>query len=273
MLRTARRLVRFRPLVATLTAREIKARYRGSVLGFLWSLVNPLLLLGVYSFAFGVIFQPGRGTDAGAYAATDPYALFLVTGLFPWIWVSGSVLEAATSLTANAGLIKKAVFPAEVLPVVSVLANGVHFLFALPILGAALVAGRLLGYPVGGLTALALPAVILIQLPMLAGLGLAVAALHAHFKDTRDLVANALTLLFFLTPILYPIEAVGAGPVATLLRVNPFTAFTEAYQAILFYGRLPGPEAWGLMVLASAVSWVVGSALFDRLSDTLVEAV
>ncbi len=136
------RLLRFRGLLLTLTARELKARYRGSLLGFLWSLVNPLLLLAVYSFVFGVVFSRAGGAE--------PYAVFLITGLFPWIWVSGALLEGTMSLIANAGLLRKAVFPAEVLPVVAVLANLVHFLLALPIVAALAVARFGLGHPVGG---------------------------------------------------------------------------------------------------------------------------
>ena len=93
---TATRILRQRQLLAVMTARELKARYRGSVLGFLWSLANPLLLLGVYTFVFGLVFQPRA-------AGQSPYPVFLVCGLFPWIWVSSSLNEATASLTANAG--------------------------------------------------------------------------------------------------------------------------------------------------------------------------
>src|SRR6476619_3115438 len=104
MLRVAGQLFRFRGLLATLTGRELKARYRGSVLGYLWSLANPLLLLGVYTFVFSVVFRP-------RVAGADPYALFVVSGLFPWVWLSTSLLEGTVSLTANSGLLRKAVFP------------------------------------------------------------------------------------------------------------------------------------------------------------------
>ena len=110
----ASRVFRHRGLLAALTLRELKARYRGSILGFFWSLVQPLLLLAVYTFVFSVVFQP---RSAGA----DPYALFLVCGLFPWIWLSTALVEGTTSLVASAGLIRRAVFPAELLPIVPVL--------------------------------------------------------------------------------------------------------------------------------------------------------
>lgn len=263
----ASQLVRFRGLLGTLTARDLKARYRGSVLGFFWSLVNPLLLLVVYTFVFGFVFRRPLGD------ATEPYALFLICGLFPWIWASTSLLEGAQALTTNSALLKKAVFPAELLPVVPVLGNLVHLLLALPILAAALLAGRLLGHPVGGWGALLLPAVIALQLPMLAGLALGLAALNAHFKDVRDLLANLLTLLFFLAPILYPLAAVPIEPLRAAVRYNPFSPFVLAYQATLFSGTSPSPRVWVEMALIALICWLAGCWLFERLRETLVEAV
>jgi ABC-type polysaccharide/polyol phosphate export permease len=237
------------------------------MLGFFWSLVNPLLLLGVYSFVFGFVLTPERGGEM------DPYALFLVTGLFPWIWFSTSLLEGASSLVTNAPLIRKAVFPAELLPAVSVAANLVHLLLALPIALAALAVGRFLGYPVAGWGVLALPGVILVQLPLVAGLALGLAALSAHFKDVRDVLNNLLTLLFFATPILYPLSAVPGDAVRTAVRFNPLTCFTLAYQETLFHGRFPEPALWLEMAAVSLVGWVAGAWLFGRLRETVVEAV
>jgi ABC-type polysaccharide/polyol phosphate export permease len=266
MLRVARQILHFSSLLGTLTARDLKARYRGSVLGFLWSLANPLLLLAVYTFVFSVIFQP---RTQGA----DPYALFMVSGLFPWIWLSTSLLEGTMSLIANSGLLRKAVFPAELLPMVSVFSNLAHLLLAIPIVAAALLTGRILHYPVGGIASFLMPAVILIELPLVAGLALGLAALNVHFKDVRDLLANLLTLLFFLTPVLYPIDSLRRfPPLYWAVRLNPFTPFTLAYQATLFHGEYPSPYLWLQMAIVSLIAWLAGSWLFDRLRETLVEA-
>jgi len=273
MLRVARQLFRFRGLLGTLTARELKARYRGSVLGFLWSLANPLLLLAVYSFVFGVLFKPARSQGIG----DGPYALFIVSGLFPWVWLSTSTLEGSMSLIANSGLIRKAVFPAEVLPMVVVLSNLVHLLLAMPVVLAAMLATWLLTHAVGGAAVVMLPLVILLQLPMIAGLALGASALTVHFKDVRDMLANLLTLLFFLTPILYSIDFFTGQSrmmllMAWVVRLNPFTPFTRAYQDVLFFGRAPEPLLWAQMALVSLVFWAIGAWLFDRLRETLVEA-
>lgn len=268
MTKVADRLFRFRGLLGTLVSRELKARYRGSVLGFCWSLVTPLLLLGVYTFVFSVVFKP-------RLPGSDPYVLFLMSGLFPWTWVATSLMEGTQSLTVNAGLIRKAVFPAEVLPMISVLSNLVHFLFAIPILAAGMITGRVLGYPVGGWTAVLFPLVVALQLPALGGLTLGLSALNVHFKDVKDIVGNLLALLFYLTPIIYPLGFLqGYAPLRWAIEwLNPFTPFARAYQAVLFQGVLPEVQVWIQMVGWGVILWLAGCWLFGRLSDSLVEAV
>lgn len=266
MLDTARTIVRHRALLATLVARELKGRYRGSVLGFLWSLAQPLLLLLVYSLVFGYIFEPRM-------KGADPYPLFLVCGLFPWIWLSTAWTEGTVSLTANSGLIRRSVFPVELLAIVPVLSNLVHFLLALPVVAAGLLWGRFEGWPVSGWGALALPIVMLVQLPLVAGGALALSALHAHFKDVRDLLTSLLTLAFFLQPILYKIESIPFEGLRSVVRLVPFTPFALAYQETLFEGRVPGPWLWAEMAAVALVAWAVGSWIFRRLRETLVEAV
>jgi len=195
MLTSLRRLLGYRVLIQTLVVRELKARYRGSVLGFFWSFANPLLLLLVYTFVFSVVL-PAR------FEGVDNYALFLFCGLLPWTWFSSALTEASNSLLANGNLIRKVLFPAEVLPLVAVLANMVHFLLALPILILALV--LFVAVPPSLTELLWFPAVVAVQLLLTLALGLMLAALTVHFRDIRDLLANVLTLWFFATPILYP---------------------------------------------------------------------
>lgn len=266
MLTPARQILRFRSLLGVLVSRDLKARYRGSILGFFWSLANPLLLLAVYTFVFAVVFQP-------RVPGMEPYALFLVTGLFPWVWISTSLIEGTLSLTTNAPLIRKASFPAEILPAVSVISNLAHFAFAIPVIAVALWAGRLLGFEVGGWTGLLLPLVVALQIPMVTGLAMGLAALNVHFKDVRDLIQHLLTLLFFMTPILYSLEAVPIAVLRRAVRANPFTPFLLAYQDTLFSGRVPSPSLWLQMGVVSLVCWMAGAWLFGRLEDTLVEAV
>lgn len=258
-------LLRHRALLVTLTARELKGRYRGSLLGFFWSLVQPLLLLVVYSFVFGHVFQP-------RVAGAEPYPLFLVAGMFPWIWFSTSLTEGTISLTTNSSLIRRSIFPIELLPGVAVLSNMIHFLLALPVIAAGLAWSRIEGFDVGGWGLVALPLVVLVQVPLVAGCALGLAALHAHFKDVRDLLTSGLTLLMFLTPIFYPVEAIAIPALRWVVRLMPTTPFTLAYQQAIVEGRFPAAALWPQMIVVSLVAWIVGSFVFTRLRDTLVEA-
>src|SRR5690349_10228274 len=132
MFENLKQLIRYRGLIQSLVARDLKARYRGSVLGFLWSFVNPLLLLSVYTFVFSVV-MPSR------VPGLEPYSLFMFCGLLPWTWFTSSVLESATVLVSGGNLIRKVLFPAEVLPIVTVFAGFVHFCLGMLIVAAAIV--------------------------------------------------------------------------------------------------------------------------------------
>ena len=264
MLANLSQLFRYRGLIYSLVARELKARYRGSVLGFFWSFINPLLLLAIYSFIFTTI-MPNRAEGL------QPYALFLLCGILPWNWFATSLNEAAGSLIAGGNLIKKVLFPAEVLPIVTVLANMVHFFLALPI-----VMIVLLGYrhwpDAGGLVWF--PVVVAVQLVFTTGWALALAALTVHFRDIRDILTNILMLWFFSTPIIYFYNQQEVQPFKWLFNLNPFTHLAISYQEILFFNGPFGHWKWLLALGAlSLVVFAAGYWLFDRLRDSFAEVV
>ncbi len=269
MLKNLADLWRHRALAAVLVSRELKARYRGSVLGFFWSLLNPLLMLAVYTVVFAFIF-PSRSPS------TSPYALFLFTGLLPWNWLAGGLTDAASSLTTHGALLRKILFPAEVLPVVAVAAQGVHFLLALPILAVGLVLGALgvFGAPVplGLPVAQAVPLVFL-EGVFIAGLGLFLAALTVHFRDVKDILSTALSLWFFATPVLYVLPDIRAERLRTVLSWNPAAPFFEAWRDAFFRAAWIAPERWGVLLALSLGAFLLGYALFDRLRDSFPEAV
>jgi ABC-type polysaccharide/polyol phosphate export permease len=260
MIASVRTLVRYRLLIQSLVGRELKARYRGSVLGFFWSFVNPLLLLLTYGLVFTYMLPVPRSS------ALEPYFLFLFCGILPWTWFSASLLESSTVLITGGNLIKKVLFPAEVLPVVTVVANLVHFLFGLPILLAFLAwKGRL------SWSALLLPLPLLIQLVFTLGLALFVSALTVHFRDIQNILSHVLHLWFFASPVLYAYPE--SGPLHTLLRLNPMTHVIVAYQEALFYGAVTHVRGLALALAAAVLAFAAGSFLFERLRDTLAEEV
>jgi ABC-type polysaccharide/polyol phosphate export permease len=259
-----RQVLRYRALIYSLVARELKARYRGSVLGFFWSFVNPLLLLLVYSFVFTVVLPAAHPTDL------QPFAIFMFCGILPWTWFSSSLLEASNVLIAGGNLIRKVLFPAEVLPIVTVLAGLVHFCLGLPILVAFLIYYRV---PIVPADLAWFPLIVFVQLVLTTGLALLVSVLTVHFRDVRDLLANLLTLWFFATPIIYALTQV-PDSVRRILNLNPFTHIAVSYQEVLFragpfteWPRLLGVGVGSLLVL------VFGYFVFDRLRDTLAEEV
>src|SRR3954451_7952453 len=247
------RLVRYRGLIQSLVARELKARYRGSFLGFFWSFINPLLLLLVYSFVFTFVMPASKDPRI------TPYALFMFCGILPWTWFASSLNESAGVLISGGNLIKKVLFPAEVLPIVTVLSNMIHFLFGLAVL-----AGFLIYYhrPLHASELALFPVVVLVQLILTTAFALLLSALTVHFRDIRDILSNLLTFWFFATPIIYPyfLFQDPAHPAqhawqAMLLKLNPFTHLAISYQEILFF-QGPFGHAASLALLAMiSVLW------------------
>jgi ABC-type polysaccharide/polyol phosphate export permease len=261
MLAQLRTLFRYRLLIQSLVARELKARYRGSMLGFFWSFVNPLLQLLTYGLVFTVIL-PGRHSPE-----IEPYLLFFFCGILPWTWFQSSLAEASGVLIASGNLIKKVLFPAEVLPVVTVFSNLAHFLLGLPVLLAFLLAyGRLSPW------ALLFPLPLLVQLVFTLGLALLVSALTVHFRDIQSILTHVLHLWFFASPVLYFYGNL-TGWVRTLLRFNPMTHILVSYQEILFHGGFLHLRGLLLAGLTGLLTFAAGAFLFDRLRDTLAEEV
>ena len=259
-----RNLYRYRQLIATLTARDLKARYRGSILGFFWSLANPLLLLTVYTIVFTVFFPAN---------AIKPYPLFLFAGILPWTFFAAATLESTNAINANAGLIKKVMFPAEALPLVVVLSHLVHFALAVPILVAATIGFALHGDIAMSPTMLLAIPLMALQTFFVAGIAMTVASAAVLFRDLRDIIMNLLTLGFFLTPILYTIESIHQRWIRALLRINPMTPYVVSYQDVFFFGRLPSFSDTFLMVAFALASVALGMTVFSRLRDTLAEAI
>jgi lipopolysaccharide transport system permease protein len=256
-------LVRYRGLIQSLVARDLKARYRGSVLGFFWSFINPLMLLLVYSFVFKyILLQRAEGIEH--------YELFLFCGLLPWTWFSSSILESSGVLISGGNLIKKVLFPAEILPIVTVLANMVHFFFGLTILALFLIWFQ---WPVNLVELAWFPVALLVQLVLTLGFALLLSALTVHFRDIKDILGNLMTFWFFATPIIYPYFVMENWQLK-LLQFNPFTHLAITYQEILYFPGPVGHGFWLLVLGAISVVWFLfGYFVFDRLRDTFAEEV
>lgn len=252
-------LLTYRALIQSLVWRQLATRYRRSMLGVLWTLLNPVLLMSVYSLVFSVYLR----VDAPHYPA------FVFAGLLPWLWFASSLSEGVNSIVGGGGLVTRVYFPPQILPAVTVLANLANFLLSLPILAVFLLAYDV-PFSAGWIW---FPLAVLVQLVFTLGLAFLVASLNVHYRDVQHLVGNGLMLWFFLTPVLYPAEQVPEN-LRSLLWVNPMTAIVQTYHGLLLgragYG-LPPP---GMIALAAGVAGAVfaaGMLTLQRLRDSFAE--
>ena len=258
MLTAVRELFAYRVLVQTLVVRDLKARYRGSAIGLLWTLLNPLLHMAIYALVFSIYMR----------MSMERYAAFLLCGLLPWIWLSSSLLMGATSIVDGGSLLKKVFFPPQVLPTVTVLANFVNFLLSVPVLFAMLL---LYGVQLG-LALLVLPLIMATQFALTLGLTLLVSAASVRYRDIPHILGHLLTFWFFLSPIIYPASQVPER-FRALLFLNPFTPFVVAYQDALLYNTFP---SWGLclgMFVAGVSALACGLLVFTRFRWSFAEEV
>lgn len=264
---TTRLLWQQRALIWVLVSRDLNARYRASVLGFLWSLANPLLLLAVYSFVFTQVFQP-KVAELGM----EPYPLFLFTGLLPWLFFSGALMDSASTLVDNGPLMAKVVCPPEIFPVVTVVSHLIHHLLAFPVLLAALGVAHAIGWHSFPKMIFLVPVVLVPWIVATAGLAFAVSALAVHFRDLRDLLGHLLNLLFFSSPIIYSLAALELDWLRRVLSFNPLACLLDIYRGAVFESGGAASLAWLASTATAIVCWWIGTAIFSRMRDTIVEA-
>ena len=246
----------YRDLVRNLVAKDIKVRYMGAALGFAWSLVNPLIMTFMYLIIFTYIFRP----------SLPNFTLYLVTGIVHWTFFSQIIAQSPEILVANAGLIKKIYFPRLLIPLSNLLVNLVLWLIALtvffmfiPILG-----GRF------SLVLLAYPFYLALFIAFTWGLSLILATLYVDFRDTKHLVEVFLQVLFWSTPILYPLTLV---PIRfrDLMLANPLVEFIEIFHSFFYENRLPSPHITLAFGAWTVVSVGLGLWVFNRRVPLLVE--
>jgi len=251
-------LFRYRELFGNLFRRDLQAKYKGSILGVAWSLVNPLVLLGIYLLVFSLLWKA---------IPVDHPALFLLSGLAIWIFFSTSIHAASRSMLDNANLIRKTRFPRQLVPLSVVATNLVSFGVMMVVL---LALDFALLPRVRGTMWLALPlGVALVALT--AGLALAVASANVVFRDVEHLIGALLLPWFFLTPILWIPSAFHRyhGLVHVLHWVNFVTPAVDAIRDPLFFGRMPRAADAIYLCVAAAVSLTLGAWLFSRVDDQI----
>jgi len=248
--RMASTLVRRRELLYTFVARDLKLRYRGSVIGFFWTFLNPLMFMGIYTLVFSIFLRFGIAN----------YPVFLLSGLIPWIWFTESIGMGINSVMGGGGFIKTGIFPSEILPAAATTSAMMNFVFALPLVLLFLV----LFHVHLGWSLLALPIVMAVQFMLTLGIVLWLATYNVFFRDLQWIVNHALMALFFITPILYDSTVVPSRYQA-LLRLNPLSVLILSYRNIFFFGQFPHWENLGILaVIALIVFWIGSRAFYEH---------
>jgi lipopolysaccharide transport system permease protein len=255
---TLQELLRYRALIQTLVVRDLKARYRGSTLGLLWTLLNPLLHMAIYALVFSVYIRNDM----------ERYPAFLLCGILPWTWFSSALFMGTTAIIEGGGMLKKVFFPPQVLPTVTVIATFINFLLSLPLLFVVL----LLFGVTPGWSLMALPLIMIAQFALTLGLTLIISAVSVRYRDIPPILGHALMFWFFLTPIIYPVSSVPER-FRALLSFNPVTPFFVAYQEALLYNRLVSWEAFVFMMCLGVLGLLIGVLIFERLRWSLAEEV
>ncbi len=263
-----RDLLRYRYLFEQMVRRELRQKYKGSALGVLWYLVNPLVLMGAYTVMFGVILKT-RFTPP-----IHDYALFVLVGIVVWTFFQQALLGAATSLLDQGALVRKALFPRQTIPATVVTVQLATFCtilgLILPIV--VIIHGSFSGW------LLLLPLYIAVLFVFALGLGLGAAVLHAHFRDFAPILGAVLLPWFFISPVFYPIThfpGAAANPLlADVLRWgNPIAPFIDAIRAVTFGGAWPGWGTTAYVLVAATVALAGGMLLFGRLEGELAVVV
>ena len=248
-------LWRHRRLLRRMAERDLRQRYVGSTLGFAWAVLNPLLFVAIYAGIFTFVF----GGRLSPEAPTAQYALYVVSGLLPWVSFSEVASRSAQAMVEHRNLVKYVVFPIQVLPLTSLYSaaftQGVGLLVLLVF--AAVVRGGV------DATLLLLPLVVLVQVVFLAGVAWLLGALGAAFRDVKEVLQVALTVGMFLTPIFY-LETILPRPLRLLLLLNPLTHLVRLYRAVFLGSAWVHPESLAVFTAIAVVVVIAGFVAFER---------
>ncbi len=259
----------YRELLINLTIRDLKVRYKNSALGIAWSLLNPILMMLVFTLVYTVMLGQSNRHD---------YAAFILCGLLPWNFFSGSIMGSTGSIVNNGYLIKKVYFPRLVLPTSMMLSNLVNFLVALPVY---FILSWLLGVRFTPYV-LFLPVVIVVEMIFIEGISLLLSSVNVFYRDVQQVMEVVILAWFFLTPVIWDVNSLPASrvvlgvevPVQRLTYIlNPMASIVATYRDILYYGRPIGWDFFVRTVLTSVIVLLLGFFVFNRLKGRFAEEV
>lgn len=247
----------YREMINNLVKRDLKSRYKGSVLGFLWMFLNPLLQLFVYNIAFSIIMK----TDI------EKFYLFLFVALVPWIFFSTCLSSGTTVIYAQQDMVKKIYFPREVLPIAFTTSQLINMLLSFIVIFIVVFCS---GVKIEAMAFLYLPVIILIEYILALGITLLVSALNVYFRDLEHIMSIISMAWMYLTPVLYSVDMV-PEKLRSLFYLNPMTTITIAYRDILYYGRTPKMDTLINAAILGIVILFIGEFIFSKLQRYFAE--
>lgn len=257
MIKRIKKIYAYRAMIHSLVKRDLKGRYKGSVLGFLWTFLNPLLQLLVYTLVFSVIMRFG----------VEDYYMFLFVALIPWLFFSMSVSGGSCCILQQQDLVKKIYFPREVLPISYVTSQFVNMLLSFLVIFLVMLVG---GYTFNPVAILCLPIVMIVEYIMSLGFVMTLCGITVYFRDLEYLLGIMMMAWQFLTPVLYSIDQI-PEQYQWVFYLNPMTSVIEVYRDILYYAQVPQLStllsAAGIGILMFAIGWIV----FDKLQRHFIE--
>ena len=247
----------YRLMVYSLVKRDLRGKYKGSVLGFMWTFVNPLLQLLVYNMVFSIIMRAG----------VEKFYLYLFVGLIPWLFFSAAITGGSTCIIAQKDLIKKIRFPREIIPISYVTSMFVNMLLSfIVVIIVSVVSGVKL--TVGGI--LCLPVIMLVEYMMALGIALISSSLTVYFRDLEHILAIVAMAWLYATPICYP-ETMVPEKYLSLYRLNPVTPVVNAYRDVLYYGKTPDLTTLLLATGIGLITIILGVLIFGKLQRRFAE--
>ncbi len=256
-MKTIQELYAYREMIFSLVRRDLKGRYKGSALGFLWTFINPLLQLGVYTLVFSVIMRNG----------IEDYYLFLFVALIPWIFFSTSLAGGSSCIWAQKDMVKKIYFPREILPISFVTSQFVNMLLSLIVVLIVLIVS---GKGLNPIALLYLPVIMLVEYLMALSVAMLSSAITVYLRDVEYILGIITMAWQFLSPVMYSVEQV-PEKMLPLFNLNPMTPVIVAYRDILYYGEAPKLETLIHAVVFGVVVLIIGIVVFGKLKRHFVE--
>lgn len=252
-----RELYNYRQMIFSLVKRDLRGRYKGSVFGFLWTFLNPLLQLVVYTFVFSFLLK----------SEVENYYLFLFVALIPWLFFSTAITGGSGSVLHQSGMVTKIYFPREVLPISHVTSAFINMLYSFIVVFAVIIIARV---PVSPVALLYLPVVMIVEYFLALGITMLVSAITVYFRDLEFILSIFMMAWQYLTPVMYSVDIVPEH-LMKIFMLNPMTPITIAYRDILYYAKAPDLSTLLMAIGMSAAFMLIGFWAFGRLKKRFAE--